>query len=65
MFKSKMTKLAGVSYRECQANIRQSGFLDTGFCTLSEESEKRMRNQFCKRFQNMRGVPFLTPKVGK
>ena len=62
MFKSKITKLVVVSYGECQANIRQSGFLDTGFCALSEESEKRMRNQFMQTFSKHARVAFFASK---
>ena len=39
MFKSKITKLAGVSYGDCQENIKQFGCPDTGFYILIREPD--------------------------
>ena len=39
MFKSKITKLAGVSHGDCQDNIKQFGCQDTGFYILMREPD--------------------------
>ena len=39
MFKSKITKLAGVSHGPCQTNIKQFGCPDTGYYILIREPD--------------------------